>query len=212
MKSIGFCLSIIGLLILSACAAPKLKNSSGPKNIFVLIPDLSGKTGQIVVKNDAGEQTITSPGAVIEVKDDQTSPQRKKSLTTPEIKAIFKDAIRSRPGVSVRYIFYFKHDIPELTDSSQKSLNQMANRIIKAVKDCQVCDILIVGHTDTTGTDAHNLKLGLARAQLIADKLIESGVSFNQVDIVSHGEKNLFIATSDNVLEPRNRRVEVIVR
>ncbi len=212
MKRLRSYLPFIGLLIIVACAAPKLKNSSDPKNIFVLIPDLSGKTGKIIVKNDAGEQTITSPGAVVEVKNEQTSPQQQKSLTNPEIEAIFEDAIRSRPGSSVHYILYFKHDIPELTESSQKTLSQIANRIIKAVNDCRSCDILIIGHTDTTGTDSYNLKLGLARARLIADKLIELGISSDRTDITSHGEKDLFISTLDNVLEPRNRRVEVIVR
>ncbi len=212
MKSTGFCLFIIGLLILSACAAPTLKNSSNPKNIFVLIPDLSGKTGQIVVKNDAGEQTITTPGAVVEVKDRQTAPQREKTLTSHKIESIFKAAMESRPGLSRRYILYFEHDIPELTASSRKSLPQVTGRIIQAANACPSCDILIVGHADTTGTDEHNLKLGLARARVISEELAENGIPAERMDIVSHGEKNLFIATPDNVLEPRNRRVEVIVR
>ena len=214
MKRLGYCWPMIGLLILSACAAPKIRisNDPDPKNFFVLIPDLSGKTGQIIVKNDAGEQTITSPGAVVEVKNRQTLPQQQKSMTTSEIEAIFKDAIKSRPQSSVRYILYFKHELSELTESSRKSLPWIVNRITKAVNKCRSCDILIVGHTDTTGTDMHNLALGLERAQVIANKLIELGIPSDQMDITSYGEKDLFISTLDNVLEPRNRRVEVIVR
>lgn len=211
MKFLRFLLPIF-LLILVACAAPKPKTIPDPKNIFVLMPDPGGKMGEIVVKNDAGEQTITTPGAVVEVKDGQTSPQHRKSLTSHEIQTIFKGAIESRPGSSVHYILYFKYGISELTESSQISLAQLAYQVIKAVNDCRSCDILVVGHTDTSGSDAHNLKLGLARARAIADKLFELGISSDRTDIASHGEKDLFISTLDNVLEPRNRRVEVIVR
>jgi len=197
-------LPVVGMLMLAACAAPR--------NIFVLIPDPGGKVGQIIVRNDAGQQTLTTAGAVVEVKDGQTSPQRRKTLTSHEIQTIFQDAIESHPGSSVRYILYFKHGVSELTESSRMNLTQIVNQIIEAVNDCSSCDILVVGHTDTTGSDGYNLRLGLERARTIVQKLIDLGISADQTAVASHGEKNLFISTSDNMLEPRNRRVEVIVR
>jgi outer membrane protein OmpA-like peptidoglycan-associated protein len=39
-----------------------------------------------------------------------------------------------------------------------------------------------------------------------------AGVSESLIDVSSLGESDLRIATADNILEPRNRRVEISVR
>ncbi|RTZ97264.1 MAG: hypothetical protein DSY90_07685 [Deltaproteobacteria bacterium] len=206
MISFRFYLSALGLLAVLACAAPPVKT------MFVLIPDAGGKTGRIVVKNDTGEQAVSSPGAVVEVKSGQTPPRLRNTMAGDEIETIFKDALGSRPKSSVRFVFYFKHDVPEFTDGTRKGLARIIDGIVRAARDCPPCDVFVVGHADTTGTDAHNFKLGLARAGGVAEQLIEAGLPANRVDISSHGEKDLFIPTPDDVLEPVNRRVEVIIR
>jgi outer membrane protein OmpA-like peptidoglycan-associated protein len=42
--------------------------------------------------------------------------------------------------------------------------------------------------------------------------LIGAGVEASLIDVSSLGESDLRIKTADNVLEPRNRRVEISVR
>jgi outer membrane protein OmpA-like peptidoglycan-associated protein len=42
--------------------------------------------------------------------------------------------------------------------------------------------------------------------------LIRAGIDPNVLHTAFHGEGNPFIQTPDNVAEPRNRRVEVIIR
>jgi len=196
-------LIVAGMLMMAACGAPK--------NIFVLVPDPGGKVGQITIRNDTGQQTLTTAGAIVEVKNVQTAQQQRQPLTSHKIQTIFQDAIGTRPRSSLRHILYFEYKLSRLTESSKKNFTQIANRIIVAVNDRNPCDIRVVGHTDTTGSDEYNTRLGLARARKIAQKLIELGILSDQIDVASHGEKDLFIPTSDNTLEPRNRRVEVIV-
>jgi len=203
MKLPRLFLMVMGMLMMTACTAPK--------SIFVLVPDPGGKVGRITVRNDAGHQTITTVGAIVEVKDGQTAPQQRKPLTSHKMEAIFKDAIKTRPRPSLRYIFYFKNELADLTESSEQRFPKMADQIMKAVHDRNPCDIRVVGHTDTAGQDDYNLELGFARARTIVRKLTDLGISPDQIDMASHGEKDLFIQTSDNTLEPRNRRAEVIV-
>jgi outer membrane protein OmpA-like peptidoglycan-associated protein len=46
----------------------------------------------------------------------------------------------------------------------------------------------------------------------VGQLLIENGVAADKIEMSSHGEENLLIKTRDNVSEPKNRRVEIIVR
>ena len=73
-------------------------------------------------------------------------------------------------------------------------------------------DVTVIGHTDTTGDAASNAALGLQRASLIRDLLLQAGLDGAVVDVRSHGESDPLVPTDDNVAEARNRRVEVIVR
>jgi outer membrane protein OmpA-like peptidoglycan-associated protein len=73
-------------------------------------------------------------------------------------------------------------------------------------------DVSVIGHTDTTGADTANAALGLQRASVIRDQLLQTGLDPALVEVVSFGESDLLVPTADNVAEARNRRVEVIVR
>jgi outer membrane protein OmpA-like peptidoglycan-associated protein len=72
--------------------------------------------------------------------------------------------------------------------------------------------VVAIGHTDTTGTSAKNLELGLRRANAVRAILIDAGLAPAAVSVRSHGEAALLVHTADNVFEPRNRRVEITVR
>ena len=73
-------------------------------------------------------------------------------------------------------------------------------------------EVIVIGHTDTTGGAAANLALGLKRAATVRQLLIDTGIEAELVEINSHGEGNPLIRTPDNTPEPRNRRVEIAVR
>jgi outer membrane protein OmpA-like peptidoglycan-associated protein len=46
----------------------------------------------------------------------------------------------------------------------------------------------------------------------VRDALIDTRVAARTIGVTSHGEAELLVPTADNVFEPRNRRVDVIVR
>ena len=73
-------------------------------------------------------------------------------------------------------------------------------------------DVLIVGHTDTTGTRASNFALGLRRANKVRTLLRQEGLTDASIDVVSHGETELLVKTGNGIFEARNRRVEITVR
>ncbi|HZG32556.1 OmpA family protein [Sphingopyxis sp. YF1] len=69
----------------------------------------------------------------------------------------------------------------------------------------------VEGHTDSTGSDAYNLKLSQARAEVVAGPMRANGMTLSPEQVVGRGEA---LPLSDNATaEGRqdNRRVVVIV-
>jgi len=75
-----------------------------------------------------------------------------------------------------------------------------------------VPDVLVIGHTDTVGSDQANDALGQQRADIVRAALIRLGVPADDIRALSRGKRNLAVPTANGVAEPLNRRVEIIVR
>ncbi len=187
-------------LAISACG--------GPKNLFVLMPDTAGNVGRITVENKGGRQVIATAETGVRVKDAQTSPAAPQPIPKKDIEKTFKGAMQAAPQPSARFILYFQAGTTQLTDTSQA----LVPRIVATVHKRTPCDVQIIGHTDTAGNAEKNWKLGLRRAENVKKILIGQGVSADQLEATSHGEKDLIFPTPDNVSEPKNRCVEVRVR
>jgi len=72
--------------------------------------------------------------------------------------------------------------------------------------------VSVVGHADTEGSRKMNQQLGMDRAMEIKNLLLSQGIDPSIIEVTSHGEGNPLVKTPDGVAEPRNRRVEVILR
>ena len=70
--------------------------------------------------------------------------------------------------------------------------------------------ISVVGHTDTSGSQAYNYALGGRRAEAVQKMLIERGIPASQIVAVSAGEEDLKVPTPDGVRNAENRRVRVV--
>ncbi|WP_028079288.1 OmpA family protein [Solimonas soli] len=72
--------------------------------------------------------------------------------------------------------------------------------------------IHVVGHTDTTGSDEYNLRLSASRAASVASYLASQGVPSQRMRQEGRGEREPLVRTGDNVNEPRNRRVDIVIK
>ena len=69
--------------------------------------------------------------------------------------------------------------------------------------------ILIIGHTDSKGTDAYNMALGMRRAIAVRDKLIEFGLDPARVlSVESRGESEPIAPNDTEQGRFENRRIE----
>ncbi len=128
-----------------------------------------------------------------------------------DCKVHFEQAMASliEPTLIVEQNFeiFFAHD--------SAALDMGANAVVMAIKDfigySEVSRLLIVGNTDTTGNVAYNEKLAQKRADVVYAALKDAGVPEQRVEIISKGQFNLLVPTADNVNEPKNRRVDVVL-
>jgi outer membrane protein OmpA-like peptidoglycan-associated protein len=72
--------------------------------------------------------------------------------------------------------------------------------------------VWVNGFTDTAGTPDTNLAISQKRARTIADALVHEGVAAQRITAQGFGEDHLRIATGDGKKEPRNRRIEIVLK
>ena len=69
--------------------------------------------------------------------------------------------------------------------------------------------ILIIGHTDSKGTDAYNMALGMRRAVAVRDKLLEFGLDPARiVGVESRGESQPIAPNDTDEGRFQNRRIQ----
>ncbi len=74
-------------------------------------------------------------------------------------------------------------------------------------------NVSITGHTDSKGSDAYNMALGMRRSQAVKDRLIELGLSSSRIrGIDSKGESEPIATNETDEGRAQNRRIEFDVR
>jgi outer membrane protein OmpA-like peptidoglycan-associated protein len=71
--------------------------------------------------------------------------------------------------------------------------------------------IFVCGYTDSTGTDEHNLKLSLKRAQAVADYLVARGMDKERLQIRGFGKDYPVESNATPAGRTLNRRTEVVL-
>jgi len=185
-------------LLLTGCA----------KTVVVLIPDEEGKVGQVSVATAGGEQTLSEAGQATEVAAEGAAPSAPQVMSQGEIDKTFGAALSAAPTAPPRFSLYFGSDSDELKPESSVIIPDIKAAIDKRAS----CYIAIIGHTDRMGDEAYNVQLSLRRANKARSELMKLGVDDQCMEVLSYGEQDPVVPTADNVSEPRNRRVEVLVR
>jgi outer membrane protein OmpA-like peptidoglycan-associated protein len=81
-----------------------------------------------------------------------------------------------------------------------------------SVRDDPNVRLMIIGHTDSTGSDAVNNPLSMDRAQSVRDYLAARGVSPSRVEVAGRGEREPVADNHTEAGRAKNRRVEIFLR
>jgi outer membrane protein OmpA-like peptidoglycan-associated protein len=79
------------------------------------------------------------------------------------------------------------------------------------IADLHVRSVRVVGYADTVGPTAFNEELARARAGSVANLMRRAGVPDNLIETVGMGEAKMPMPTTDDVSEPLNRCVGILV-
>ena len=185
-----------------------LVSACGPKNVVVLVPDPDGSVGSITVANDAGSVEIDTANESTTIRNAETAPSAPAEMGEKEIDNIFGQALAIQPQPPVHFILYFERNSTRLRPASLAMLPD----VLSTIETRRSEHISVVGHSDTLGDKSYNLDLSKRRALAVKKLLVKRGVDEAFIETTSHGEENPLIKTADNVGNPKNRRVEVVVR
>jgi outer membrane protein OmpA-like peptidoglycan-associated protein len=193
--------------LVSACAMRSANGERPGRVLVVLLPDAEdGKVGRVVVSNSEGATELSSAWASTRVTMNRAPAVRQ--LSESEVKGRFGEVMATLPPPPRHFALPFRFESEELTDEGQR----LVQDVLQAVKSYPVPEIVVVGHTDTTGAAQTNTELGLRRANAVRALLVKAGLNASAIEVRSHGEAELLVPTADGVFEPRNRRVEITVR
>ena len=101
-------------------------------------------------------------------------------------------------------IIYFDFDQFNLSEVSKDKIKKFLNNYGSVINE-----YLVVGHTDTKGTNKYNLSLSIKRAEVVKEILINYGINQSSIKILGKGEESLAVNTPDDTKQPANRRVEI---
>jgi outer membrane protein OmpA-like peptidoglycan-associated protein len=171
----------------------------------VLLPEKDGRQTAVSVKQGDREVILDQPYAA--ARTTQLGP-RAYAASPQDVDAQFGPALAARPARAVSFTLYFVEGKDEFTDQSK----QVVSGILTEIAKRPVPDILVIGHTDTVGSDQANDVLGQQRAEIVRVALIKLGIVPDDIRALSRGKRSLAVQTPNGVAEPLNRRVEIIVR
>jgi outer membrane protein OmpA-like peptidoglycan-associated protein len=112
------------------------------------------------------------------------------------------------PGTKITTIRgpQFDFDKATIKPDGQRRLDE----VVRLMRDNPNLRIMAVGHTDSIGSDAYNMKLGERRARAVANYLTSQGVSSSRIDIRSEGKSHPVESNATAAGRAENRRVEII--
>ncbi|MCX8083593.1 MAG: OmpA family protein [Calditerrivibrio sp.] len=177
------------------------------KDLVCLMADEDGKVGKVYVKTEKGEVVIDKNKYFVTIDKDKISEPT--LMSDEEFSKRYSNLLNMEPLKPKSFLLYFLAGSDNLTEESLANVQDL----LKEIKSRKDPEILIIGHTDSLGSKEVNYNLGLKRAESVKHIILSSGVlETTPIEILSHGEDDPLIPLPDETSEPKNRRVEIIIK
>jgi outer membrane protein OmpA-like peptidoglycan-associated protein len=121
------------------------------------------------------------------------------------------DATVQRIGEGIAVTFdsgiLFDFDSSALRSEARENLANLAASLAEYPES----EVLIVGHTDATGSEEYNQRLSERRAGSARNFLVQQGVAATRIDAQGRGEMEPIASNETEAGQQENRRVEVAI-
>ena len=128
-----------------------------------------------------------------------------------EIDQNIPGATVERVGEGIQVTFasglLYDFDSDAVRPTAQENLRELARSLEKYPGS----NVLIVGHTDSVGSDSYNEALSQRRSRAAADYLVSQGVTRSRIEARGLGEREPVTGNDTESGRQQNRRVEVAI-
>ncbi|MFA7278836.1 MAG: OmpA family protein [Sterolibacterium sp.] len=198
MKPIIISAALGILLVLSGCSTP-------PREYYAVSGDRGSMT---VTSRDASKPCKATLDAANPVAMHDGDKPRAGDISADQMRSRMTKALAAQPLPPKRFTLYFIEGSDTLTAESKA----VVASIFDEIKQRPDPDLIVVGHTDRVGSVADNDQLSIKRAGTVRQQLIKLGIDAENIQASGRGERAPLVPTADEVAEPRNRRVDILVR
>ena len=202
--SLGAAALLAAAVLLTGCAAPRVE--------VVLLTQHDCRRSAVQDTTGAANEKLSHPYQRFVAVTDKAA--RVDDADPAEVMRAFQPVFAVRPVQPQRFTVYFDRGVAGLTPASQATFLQL----FSAAQQRPGADIMVIGYTDTVGSTESNELLSKQRAEDVRTLLMQAQlfvmhqVPLQRIETVGRGERSLAVPTEDEVDEPRNRRVEILLR
>ena len=202
----GISALMLGTIALSACSSLNTNKERG----VLTGAAVGGAAGAVIGKNNGSTARgaiigATVGGVIGGVIGHQMDQQAKK------LEQNIPGAVVERVGEGIQVTFesglLFDFDSDRIKAEAANNLRNLAS----SLGEYPNTSLLIVGHTDATGSDTYNQTLSERRARSTALYLASQGVSSSRLQTVGRGETEPVASNDIESGMQKNRRVEVAI-
>ena len=205
ISSVRLLPALVALVSASACASLNKKESGAiigagaGAAVGAAVGHANGSTAKGAI---LGAVVGGTAGAVIGHQMDQQAKELKQNIP---------GAVVERVGEGLQVTFdsglLFDYDSDVLRTAAQENLASLAASLDKYPNT----DIMVVGHTDSVGTDGYNMSLSERRSVAAVNYLVSRGVARERLRSAGRGETEPVAENSTADGRQKNRRVEVAI-
>ena len=188
---------------LQGCASRTAKGAAigaaGGAAAGALIGKAAGSTAKGAI---IGAAAGGAAGALIGREMDQQAEELAKSLPNATVERVGEGIL-----VTFESGILFDVNSDALRPAARRNLGNLANSLQKYSRT----NVLLVGHTDATGSESYNQDLSQRRASTAASFLASQGLTRPRVETAGRGELEPVAANDNERGRQQNRRVEVAI-
>jgi outer membrane protein OmpA-like peptidoglycan-associated protein len=198
-------LFIAATVVLSGCAGMSQQQKGaviGATTGAAVGGVIGNQTGSTARGAIIGAVVGGAAGAVIGHQMDQQAKELQQNIPGATIQRVGE-------GIAVTFAsgILFPFNSTEILPDGRTNLQQLASSLEKYPNS----DILIVGHTDSVGTDAYNNDLSQRRALAAQSYLQSLGVPATRLQATGRGESEPIQSNDTDAGRAQNRRVEIAI-
>jgi len=211
MKNINFKAALCGLAVAITLTADTGCKSLNKTQKGAAIGAGAGGTIGAFIGKSAGN---TALGAIIGGAIGGTAGAfigRNMDRQAAEIKQTVPGAtvIRQGEGIIVKFDtgILFDVDKTALKSAAQTNLENLTSSLKKNPET----NVMIIGHTDNTGTAEHNMDLSVRRAEAVKSYITDNGIPSTRLTTQGKGETEPIADNNTAAGRAQNRRVEIVI-